>query len=334
MQIPNFMQTANISNIWKNKGDKMNIDSYRGIFIVNIFRSIILKLIYQDKIKTIDNHMSDFQIGGRKGKNVTDHLFVVNGIMQESLSSVKSKPINIIIADFQLCFDGLNLPLTCKDLYMSGFKDDKLALLYDLNRKNMVAVKTSLGMTDRFEVRKNVLQGDVFGNLMASNQIDKFGKQCLEDKNHIYMYRNTIPIVPFTMCDNLFVISECGYKTELVTSYLNCQANFNILQFGLSKCFKLHVGKYKEKYKCQPIHLDSWKSGEIEDKKSGKVEFSEKYIGKTQVKEVEYEKYLGNIINSDGTNMLDITAKCNRGIGTTNKIQSILDTMYFGNYYF
>ena len=140
MIIPEFMKMANISNIWKKKGDKMNIESYRGIFIVNIFRSIIQKLIYQDKIETIDQHITDFQIGGRKGRNIRDHLFVVNGVMQEALSSVNSKPINIIIADFQLCFDGLSLPLTCKDLYMSGCKDDKLALLFDLNRKNKVAV--------------------------------------------------------------------------------------------------------------------------------------------------------------------------------------------------
>ena len=130
MKIPEFMKLANISNIWKKKGDKMNIDSYRGIFIVNIFRSILQKLIYQDKIKTIDKHITDYQIGGRKGRNVRDHLFIVNRIIQEALSLVNSKPINIIIADFQLCFDGLNLPLTCKDLYMSGCQDDQLALLF------------------------------------------------------------------------------------------------------------------------------------------------------------------------------------------------------------
>ena len=60
----------------------------------------------------------------------------------------------------------------------------------------MVSVKTSLGVTDKFEINENVLQGDVFGNLIASNQIDKFGKQCLETQDHIYMYRDTIPIVP------------------------------------------------------------------------------------------------------------------------------------------
>ena len=68
MQIPDFMKTSNIVNVWKKKGDKMDIDSYRGIFITNILKAVILKLIHQDKSETIDSHMSDFQIGGRKGK--------------------------------------------------------------------------------------------------------------------------------------------------------------------------------------------------------------------------------------------------------------------------
>ena len=122
-------------------GDKLDIDTYRGICIVNTFKSILMKMIYQDKSKVFDSTTSDFQIGGRKGKNVRDHIFVVNGIVQNTLSSVKNKPINMIVADFKLCFDGLSLPLTCKDLYEAGCKDDKLALIFDINRKHRVAVK-------------------------------------------------------------------------------------------------------------------------------------------------------------------------------------------------
>ena len=85
------------------------------------------------------------------------------------------KPINIIVADFQQCFDGLSLALTCKDIYQEGWKDNKLALLFDINKTNKVAVKTSLGLTDRFVLHENVLQGDIFGTVLASNQIDKFG---------------------------------------------------------------------------------------------------------------------------------------------------------------
>ena len=88
-----------------------------------------------------------------------------------------------------------------------------------------------MGITDRFVLTDTVLQGDVFGNIEASNQIDKFGKQCLEEEVHIYMYRNEVPIIPLTMCDDLLVISECGYKTELAVSYINEQSCFNYLQF-------------------------------------------------------------------------------------------------------
>ena len=227
MKIPDFMTLSNIANVWKKRGDKMNIDSYRGIFIVNIFKSLILRLIYRNKSEVIDSHMSEFQIGGRKGRNVRDHLFVVNGLISDTLSSVKMKPINIIIADFQTCFDGLSLPLACHDLYKSGCKDDQLALLFDINATNRVAVKTSIGITERFIFKENILQGDVFSNILASNQIDKFGKQCLENENHISMYRDKIPIVPFTMCDDLLVISECGYQTNMVTSDINSQSLFN-----------------------------------------------------------------------------------------------------------
>ena len=138
-----------------------------------------MKLIYQDKSKTINANMSDFQIGGRKGRNTRDHIFIVNGIIHDTLSSVKVKQVNTIVADFLQCFDGLSLSLTCKDLYQEGCKDDKLARFFYINRTNNVAVKTSLGLTDRFELHENVLQGDIFGTVLASNQIDKFGKPCV-----------------------------------------------------------------------------------------------------------------------------------------------------------
>ena len=87
------------------------------------------------------------------------------------------------------------------------------------------------------------MQGDVFGAVLASNQIDKFGKQCLEDNYHIYMYSDIIPIAPLAMCDDILVISECGYKTDLAVAYINSQAQFNYLQFGLKNVQKCIVEK-------------------------------------------------------------------------------------------
>ena len=69
--------------------------------------------------------MSDYQIGGRKWKNVRDHIFTVNGNIQDTLTCVKKKPVKIIVAYFTLCFDRLSLPITLK----SGCKDDKFGVM-------------------------------------------------------------------------------------------------------------------------------------------------------------------------------------------------------------
>ena len=65
-QIPEFMELAEVATIYKGKGDKSNLDNDRGIFIVTILRSILMKLIYIDEYDTIDGSMSDSQVGSRK----------------------------------------------------------------------------------------------------------------------------------------------------------------------------------------------------------------------------------------------------------------------------
>ena len=96
-----------------------------------------------------------------------------------------------------------------------------------------------------------------------------------------------------------------------------------------------NFGKHlRQNFKCRPVYLDTWKSQEVEDTTSGKIHYQESYQGKTQIQEVTTEKYLGSKMSADGTNLIDITSKCNKGIGTISKIQTNLETKFFGKFYF
>ena len=64
-QFPEFVQWANITSLYKGKGEKLDLDNERGIFIVIVFRSIIMRLIYNDKYSVIDSNMSDSNVGAR-----------------------------------------------------------------------------------------------------------------------------------------------------------------------------------------------------------------------------------------------------------------------------
>ena len=107
--------------------------------------------------------MSDSNVGGRRDKNIQNHVFVVNGIINEVING-KAKPIDIEIIDYRQCFDSMWLSESINDLYDSGINDENLALIHASNNHNLVAVKTPVGLTNReaIEKRKRLLTGQYF----------------------------------------------------------------------------------------------------------------------------------------------------------------------------
>lgn len=99
-EYPEILKVSNISSFYKNKGSKSDLNNDRGVFIVVKLRSILDKLIYLDKYETIESNMSDSNIGARKGRNIRDHLFVINGIMNDILKNKNNKKdIELLIYD-------------------------------------------------------------------------------------------------------------------------------------------------------------------------------------------------------------------------------------------
>ena len=78
---PKCLELCNISSIWKKKKSRNDFESYRGIFRVTIFRSILDRLIYNDEIQNIDKNLTDCNVGARKHRNIRDNIFVMNAIL-------------------------------------------------------------------------------------------------------------------------------------------------------------------------------------------------------------------------------------------------------------
>ena len=112
--IPDFVEWANIASVYKGKGDRMDLTNDRGIFLVTVIRSILMRLIYNDKFEVIDSNMSDSNVGARKGMNIRNHIFVINGIINSVLQD-KSKAVDIQILDYKQCFDSMWLEDTLND---------------------------------------------------------------------------------------------------------------------------------------------------------------------------------------------------------------------------
>ena len=332
--IPKFMKIANIVAIYKGKGEYTDLEAERGIFLVSILRTILMKMIYMQKYKTIDDSMSDSNIGARKKKNIRNHIFIVNSVLHDVLSSKKKEPIDIMVLDFKQMFDSECFFECLNDVFEAGVNDDYFPLIYEANKEAFVAVQTPSGLSERVKISELVMQGDVMAPLISSLLVDTMGKECLEENKHLYMFKNKVPIPPLGMVDDLFTISNCGFKTSLMARFINTKAALKKLQFGTNKCVKIHVGHSYFKSICSEQKVDSWKQSVVTDPVTARTYQTEEFTGQDTMEDKTEQLYLGDIIEHKGKQDLNIKRRKNKGIGITNQIMAILKTTVFGKYFF
>lgn len=169
---------------------------------------------------------------------------------------------------------------------------------------------------------------------ISSLKIDTFGKECMLEQKHLFYYKDIVPIGPLGMVDDLLTISECGYKTNLMNQYINVKTGTKRLQFGTSKCIKMHIGRDKCDILCKDLHVGGWKVEPITDPETGKCSNVEYFNGYEKMEVKEKQTYLGDVLTNDGTHTKNVQQRSNKGLGTINEILQILESTYFGKFYF
>ena len=317
--IPQIFNVTNITTIPKS-GSRTDPRNERGIFRVSVLRYILMRLIYDMKYETIDEKMTDCQMGARKNKGCKNNIFVVNGIIHEAMNTKGGKPVVLQIYDYQQMFDSIDLEKALSDIYNVGVDDDTLVLLHKANEEVDVAVKTPNGLTERQKMKNIVLQGDTFGSILASVQVESIGRACIE-AGYGYKYKQQLQAGFLGLVDDIIGITEAGSKAQMLNAFLNVKTAEKTLQFGISKCKYMIVGKETEKFLSNDLMVDAWSK-----------DYSE--TGQIPIDKTEHQKYLGFMISNTGNNMVNISAVKNKSFGIIQKILGKLNSLKLRKYYF
>ena len=76
-------------------------------------------------------------------------------------------------------------------------------------------------MSERVEMEKKVLQGEIFGPLECSDSVDSFGKERLEKQKYLYSYMGMVGMPHLAMVDDLFLMAGCGLSSVLLNAFIN-----------------------------------------------------------------------------------------------------------------
>ena len=306
---PEILQPSNISSFYKSKGSRSDLNNDRGVFNVVKVRSIVDKLVYNDNYEKVDKSMSCSNLGARKNKNIRDHLFVINAVLNDVTK--RKKNIDVEILDIAKCFDKMWFEETGNDIFNAGIDDDKFVLLVNSNLKCQVAVKTPWGsVTDRICLERIEMQGTVPAPLKASVQLDTLGKECIENNEALFKYKDCVNITPLIFIDDILSVTNCGNESVKANAIIHSKVDTKQLKFGPTKCVKMHVGN-DCKNTCPTLKVHD-----------------------QVMTEVNKEKYLGDFLSNDGKININILERQKKGNGYVNQILSMLKEVSFGFSYF
>ena len=100
-----------------------------------------MRLLFNLKCSVLEAHMSDSNVGGRKKKSGINHIWVMNNIICDQISSVKNVPIVIQKFDYKQMFDGMDSVEASGDMFDYGINDDHLTIIQEANTKVVITVK-------------------------------------------------------------------------------------------------------------------------------------------------------------------------------------------------
>ena len=106
-------------------------------------------------------------------------------------------------------------------------------------------------LSQEYKLTSRIMQGDTWASTMASAQVDSFGREMLmEEPSFIFKFMGEVPIPILGQVDDIIGVSEAGYKSNQLNSFINIKTSDKELQFGPSKCKTMVVSKNKP----EPFH--------------------------------------------------------------------------------
>ena len=223
------------NNMWikvlkKNKGCSKKLNNYRGIFIVPIISAIFGKLLKNRITPTLEQNMFKFQNGS---KGVVDNLFLLRGLLEHA--KYLGKEVWVIFYDIEKCFDSLWLQDCINSLWENGIIDVILLLVYFLNTKANIVVKSPFGETKLFICSSIVKQGTVLGPVLSNCSLDR-----ILVESHGY-FLGSVEIKPIEFVDDIADPNEGQLSAQMTNKITEHIQHERRLMFSEEKCELLKV---------------------------------------------------------------------------------------------
>ena len=156
-KIPESWRETTVIQLNKGQNPKNDLEKIRNIHtkkdVAKLFSHIVV-----NKIKpVIEENISPFQIGAIPGHRPEEHLFVFKSVL--ALVEENDEAISSQLVDLAKFFDSEWLVDIMSEMYRGKIRGKPYRLIYELNKRTNITVRTSVGDSKSIETKENMAQG-------------------------------------------------------------------------------------------------------------------------------------------------------------------------------
>ena len=290
--VPSEWGISIIQPIYKNSGLKSSADNYRGISLISCTCKLFTALLNDRLSNFVENNniLGEEQAGFRQGYSTTDHLLVLNSIIDLYLNMIKRKKrLFCAFVDFKKAFDLVDRNLLWIKLMSYDINGKFLKVMFNMYQQTKECIKLNNIISPSFMSNIGVRQGDHISPLFFSlflndcidflhekykglDSIDTLVKNSFEGENLEILFK----IYILLYADDTIVLAESVRELQIALNALQDYCTFNKLEINYKKTKIIRFSKRR----CKNIPVFK-----INDKN---IEVVESYV------------YLGSSINFNG----------------------------------
>ena len=170
--IPSAWLEGIIRPIYKNKGDIKNVENFRPITILSCLGKLFTSMLNKRLTEFVDknNELSENQAGFRKGYGTTDHIFVLNSLI-EIMKKTKQKLFCAFIY-FSQAFDSIWRGGLWRKLIFKSVNGKFFKIVYNMYENIKSCVRINNETSAFFPSECGVRQGENLSPLLFSMYLD------------------------------------------------------------------------------------------------------------------------------------------------------------------
>ena len=218
------------------KGEKDDTDNFRGLAIGSAFAKLFSQILLKRLTKFIDEKklLSANQIGFLKGKSTSDHIFLLQTVIEKVVKKGKRK-LFVAFIDFKKAYDTVDRDLLLKRLKSLGINGIFLKNIASMYEKTKYSIKLSKGYLAPLNSNLGLKQGCPLSPILFNLYIDDiryiFDEQC--DPIEL----QGIHLSHFLYADDLVIISNTGEGLQ--------KSLDNLHNYSMKKSISISIKKSK-----------------------------------------------------------------------------------------